>query len=238
MGSNGLRVTLVVRRVICLSRATLALVVLVGPETVQAQPITYSISGVLTSIPSCVSSMFSVDDPWNINIVMNEEQEVQETEKASVVIEGGLSGESEGDIGSGEDNTVINQGVTEAFVRNRVYAASSFWWRIGDVFGTADGVTRVFVIDDSRDGIAWQALSYSASFSPPLQSSTGILGIQAVLVDSSGLVLDSLDLPKVSRFQFDQGFFRLMFRSRCAPFGHDSLDGSVVSVGPVIPYLR
>ena len=48
------------------------LAVLLWGHGAQAQPITYSVNGVLTSVPSCVSRVFSVGDRWTINVVIEE----------------------------------------------------------------------------------------------------------------------------------------------------------------------
>lgn len=213
----------------------------------QAQPITYSVSGTLTSIPSCVSKVFSVGDPWRISVVIEETEEeeddpVLEVTESAVAIEPDAEespapAELEVEESPTETHSAAEFEVEDSPTPTQVHSAR-FWWTIGDVSGTADGVTRVFVRDDSQDGIAWQALSYSATFSPSFLSETGIRGIQAGLADSSGTVFGSTELPEVERSQFDQGFFQVLFRTKCEPFGHDSLDGSVVSVGPVIPYRR
>ena len=197
------------RRVLRLAALTPVLALALWGHGAQAQPLTYTVSGTLTSIPSCVLNVFSVGDPWRISVVIEETEE----DEVDPVLE-------------------VEDSPTET------HSASTFWWTIGDVSGSADGVTRVFVRDDSQDGIVWQALSYSATFSPSVLGETGIRGIQAGLVDSSGSVFGSTELPEVERSQFDRGFFQVLFRTKCEPFGHDSLDGSVVSVGPVIPYLR
>ena len=221
----------------------------------QAQPITYSVRGVLTSVPSCVSRVFSVGDRWAIDVVIEErlsdldlgDSPTPDAEDSRELTEPDAEegppadedpDEDAGDGPPADELGVLDADTLEPVERTTVtHAASTFWWRVGDVSGSATGVTRVFVSNDSRDGIAWQALSYSATFSPSSLGKTGILGIQAGLVDSSGSVFDSTELPKVERSQFDGGFFQVFFKTKCEPFGHDSLDGSVVSVGPVVPYL-
>ena len=205
----------------------------------EAQPITYSVSGVLTSVPSCVSRVFSVGDRWTINVV------IEEAEEPDSDLDLGDSPTPEPppdeDAEEGPPADELDALDTDALEPDEsttvTHAASTFWWTVGEMSGVATGVTRVFVTNDSRDGIAWQALSYSATFSPSSLGATGILGMQAGLVDSSGSVFDSTELPKVERSQFDDGFFQVFFKTKCEPFGHDSLDGSVVSVGPVVPYL-
>ena len=173
----------------------------------QAQSITYSVSGTLTSVPSSVSRVFSVGGPWAIDVTIDE---------------------------PAHDESAVDDSSRESEERwTETYVASSFSWVVGSVSGTATGVTRVFVSDDhlSRDGMAWQALSYSAIFSPSSIGDTGIRGIQAGLVDPSGSAFSSTDLPEtVVLSQFDHGFFQVFFKTRCEPFGHDSLDGSVTSV--------
>ena len=219
------------RRVLRLAATTPVLAVALWGHGAQAQPITYSVSGTLTSIPSCVSNVFSVGDPWRISVVI-EETEEDEDDPVLEVAESAVAIEPDAEESPAPAAADVEDSPTET------HSASTFWWTIGDVSGSADGVTRVFVRDDSQDGIAWQALSYSATFSPSVLGETGIRGIQAGLVDSSGSVFGSTELPEVERSQFDRGFFQVLFRTKCEPFGHDSLDGSVVSVGPVIPYLR
>ena len=237
------------------------LAVLLWGHGAQAQPITYSVNGVLTSVPSCVSRVFSVGDRWTINVVIEErdpdlDQEnspTQDTEDGQELAE-----PDDGEAPPSDEDAVVapptDEDAEEGTGADRLdaldvdalepeesttvtHAASTFWWTVGDVSGSATGVTRVFVSNDSRDSVGWQALSYSATFSPSSLDETGILGIQAGLVDSSGSVFDSTELPKVERSQFDDGFFQVFFKTKCEPFGHDSLDGSVVSVGPVVPYL-
>ncbi len=215
------------------------LAVLLWGHGAQAQPITYSVSGVLTSVPSCVSRVFSVGDRWTINVVIEEAEEPDSDLDLgdSPTRDAEASQElTEPDAEEGPPADELDPLDTDE-ITTVTHAASTFWWTVGEVSGVATGVTRVFVSDDSRDGIAWQALSYSTTFSPSSLGATGILGIQAGLVDSSGSVFDSTELPKVERSQFDDGFFQVFFKTKCEPFGHDSLDGSVVSVGPVVPYL-
>ena len=227
------------------------LAVLLWGHAAQAQPITYSVNGVLTSVPSCMSRVFSVGDRWAINVVIRErdpdlDQENNPTQDAEdgQDLAGPDDGESAPSDEDAEEGAVADRLVAldvDALEPQEsttvTHAASMFWWTVGDVSGSATGVTRVFVSNDVRDSVAWQALSYSATFSPSSLDETGILGIQAGLVDSSGSVFDSTELPKVERSQFDDGFFQVFFKTKCEPFGHDSLDGSVVSVGPVVPYL-
>ena len=219
------------RRVLRLAALTPVLALALWGHGAQAQPLTYTVSGTLTSIPSCVLNVFSVGDPWRISVVI-EETEEDEVDPVLEVAESAVATE----LGAEESPTPAELEVEDS--PTETHSASTFWWTIGDVSGSADGVTRVFVRDDSQDGIVWQALSYSATFSPSVLGETGIRGIQAGLVDSSGSVFGSTELPEVERSQFDRGFFQVLFRTKCEPFGHDSLDGSVVSVGPVIPYLR
>ena len=234
------------RRVLRLAATTPVLAVALWGHGAQAQPITYSVSGTLTSIPSCVSNVFSVGDPWRISVVIEETEEdeddpVLEVAESAVAIEPDAEESPAPAAADVEESPTETHSAAEFDVEDsptETHSASTFWWTIGDVSGSADGVTRVFVRDDSQDGIAWQALSYSATFSPSVLGETGIRGIQAGLVDSSGSVFGSTELPEVERSQFDRGFFQVLFRTKCEPFGHDSLDGAVVSVGPVIPYLR
>ena len=213
------------------------LAVLLWGHGAQAQPITYSVNGVLTSVPSCVSRVFSVGDRWTINAVIEErDQDLdQDLDQESTPTQDAEDGQELAEPDDGESPPTDEDAVVAP--PTVAHAASTFWWTVGDVSGSATGVTRVFVSNDSRDSVAWQALSYSATFSPSSLDETGILGIQAGLVDSSGSVFDSTELPKVERSQFDDGFFQVFFKTKCEPFGHDSLDGSVVSVGPVVPYL-
>ncbi len=242
------------RRVLRLAALSPVLALALWGHGAQAQPLTYTVSGTLTSIPSCVLNVFSVGDPWRISVVIEETEEdevdpVLEVEASPT--ETHSAAEFEVEASSTETHSAAEFEVeaspteTHSAAESEVeasstetHSASTFWWTIGDVSGSADGVTRVFVRDDSQDGIVWQALSYSATFSPSVLGETGIRGIQAGLVDSSGSVFGSTELPEVERSQFDRGFFQVLFRTKCEPFGHDSLDGSVVSVGPVIPYLR
>ena len=249
------------RRVLRLAALTPVLALALWGHGAQAQPLTYTVSGTLTSIPSCVLNVFSVGDPWRISVVIEETEEdevdpVLEVAESAVATELGAEESPTPAELEVEDSPTETHSAAEFEVEDsptethsaaefeveasptETHSASTFWWTIGDVSGSADGVTRVFVRNDSQDGIVWQALSYSATFSPSVLGETGIRGIQAGLVDSSGSVFGSTELPEVERSQFDRGFFQVLFRTKCEPFGHDSLDGSVVSVGPVIPYLR
>ncbi len=124
--------------------------------------------------------------------------------------------------------------VEEEFTLTKHHPAVAFSWTIGDVSGTATGVTRLFVSNDhlGQDSVAWQALDYSAAFEPSRLGETGIRGIQAGLVDVSGVVFESTDLPEqLARSRFaGEGFFQVFFRTKCGYFRNNPLTGSVSSV--------
>ena len=63
------------RRVLRLAALTPVLALALWGHGAQAQPLTYTVSGTLTSIPSCVLNVFSVGDPWRISVVIEETEE-------------------------------------------------------------------------------------------------------------------------------------------------------------------
>ena len=188
-------------------------------------------SGTLTSVPACVSTVFAVGDSWTINLAIDD----------AAPADAGGSPEALTDDGTPADDGDPPETLTgEAPLGDdggptQTYAATTFSWTIGTVSGDATGVTRVFVSDDhlSQDSITLQALSYSATFSPSSLADTEIRGFQAGLVDPSASVFSSTALPEaVVRSQFDRGFFQVFFQTKCEVFGDDTLTGSVASVAP------
>ena len=193
---------------------------LFGPVA-YAQTLTYSVEGNLTTVPSCVSTVFSVGDPWKIDITVD----LSPPEEDDSVTDAETAPENDGSPSETETAPVIE------FILTKHYPARAFSWTVGSLSGTATGVTRVFVSDDhlAQDSIAWQALDYSATFEPSALGETEIRGIQAGLIDTSGSVFSSTDLPEeVGLPQFDSGgFFQAFFQTKCGVFRNNPITGSV-----------
>ncbi len=224
-----------------------SLVVLMWAQGGYAQSVTYSMSGTLTSVPACVSTVFAVGDSWTIDLAIDDASPADAGGSPEALPDDATPGDDgsppealsddatpadDGDppeTSTGEAPLGDDDGPTET------YAATTFLWTIGAVSGDATGVTRAFVSDDhlSQDSITLQALSYSATFSPSSLGDTEIRGIQAGLVDPSASVFSSTALPEaVVRSHFGRGFFQVFFQTKCEVFGDDTLTGSVASVAP------
>ena len=228
-----------------------------------AQTLSYSVAGRLITVPPCVSTLFSVGDPWTMEVIIDlsppEEEAPADGEPESDTdgdpeSEADVADEADGDAVADEsvpdsvstdsvapdsddpttedeDNESAETDAEPEFTATVRHPAHAFAWAIGSVVGTATGVTRVFVSNDhlEQDGIAWQALGYSATFEPRALGGTAIRGIQAGLVDRSGSVFETTDLPKdLALPQFDDGgFFQVFFRTKCGVFRNNPITGSV-----------
>lgn len=199
-----------------------------------AQTLTYSVAGKLTTVPRCVSTLFSIGDPWAIDVTVDlspPEEDDPETEAESEVADGE---DGDGAPTEDEDTDPAESNVEPEFTMTERHTAHTFAWTIGSVVGNATGITRVFVSNDHllQDSIAWQALGYSATFDPIALGVTAIRGIQAGLVDTSSSVVDTTDLPEdLALPQFDDGgFFQVFFRTKCGAFRNNPITGSVTWV--------
>ena len=234
----------------CVARLVLlveSLVVLMWAQGGYAQSVTYSMSGTLTSVPACVSTVFAVGDSWTIDLAIDDAAPVDDrgqpealTDDAAPADDGDppealTDDATPADDGSPPETVTDDAPLDDGGGPTETYAATTFSWTVGAVSGDATGVTRVFVSDDhlAQDSITLQALSYSATFSPSSLGDTEIRGIQAGLVDPSASVFSSTALPEaVVRSQFARGFFQVFFQTKCEVFGDDTLTGSVASVVP------
>ena len=215
-----------------------------GGSALDAQTLTYSLAGEITSVPPCVEEVFSPGDAWTLEQVVDlallaaaaddaDDAETETTdEDAAAEVD---DTDPEGDV----DEDVPEEDVPEDEelppTPTRSYRSGTFSWTIGEVTGTTRGVTRVFVSDNhlDQDSIAWQALDYSAVFTPSGFGGTGLRGIQAGLMDPTSSVFASTDLPaELERSAFTgDGFFQALFQTPCGYFRQDTpLTGSVSSV--------
>ena len=243
----------------CLAPLVSLLLVSLCEPALLAQTLTYMVDGLVTSVPRCVTDVFSEGDRWTLEQIIDLSPPVEETETLAADadadddddadVEG--EGEGEGDDATTPDAEVEPEDaesapdddasltdaeapIQEEFTLTKHHPAIAFSWTIGDVSGTATGVSRVFVSNDhfGQDSITWQALDYSAAFEPSRLGDTGIRGIQAGLADTTSSVFESTDLPEgLERTRFaGEGFFQIYFRTKCGYFRNNPLTGSVSSV--------
>ena len=240
----------------CLTPLVSLLLVSLCEQAPQTQTLTYSVEGEVTSVPPCVTEVFSEGDRWTLEQVIDLPPPVEEAETPpddGADNDGGddddittLDAETAPDDvaaatdaestpendGTAPDNEILSE---EESTLTKHHPAIAFSWTIGDVSGTARGVTRTFVSNDhlGQDSITWQALDYSAAFTPSGLGATGIRGIQAGLADRTSSVFESTDLPEeLERTQFvGEGFFQVFFQTPCGYFRKNPpLMGSVSSV--------
>ncbi len=217
----------------CLTPLVSLLLVSLCEPALHAQTLTYSVEGEVTSVPPCVTEVFSEGDRWTLEQVIDLPPPVEEAETAPDDVAAATDAEStpEND-GTAPDDEASSE---EEFTLTKHHPATAFSWTIGDVSGTTRGVTRTFVSNDhlGQDSITWQALDYSAAFTPSGLGATGIRGIQAGLADRTSSVFESTDLPEeLERTQFvGEGFFQVFFQTPCGYFRKNPpLMGSVSSV--------
>ena len=251
----------------CLAPLVSLLLVSLCEPALLAQTLTYTVDGQVTSVPRCVTDVFSEGDRWTLEQIIDLPPPVEETETPAADADddddADVEGKREGDDGTRPDAEVEPEDaesapdgdasltdaeaapagdgtdpdaeapIQEEFTLTKHHPAIAFSWTIGDVSGTATGVSRVFVSNDhlGQDSIAWQALDYSAAFEPSRLGDTGIRGIQAGLADATSSVFESTDLPdELERTRFaGEGFFQVFFRTKCGYFRNNPLTGSVSS---------
>ena len=216
----------------CLTPLVSLLLVSLCEPALQAQTLTYSVEGEVTSVPPCVAEVFSEGDRWTLEQVIDLPLPVEEAETAPDVAAATDAESTPENDGTDPDDEASSE---EEFTLTKHHPATAFSWTIGDVSGTTRGVTRTFVSNDhlGQDSITWQALDYSAAFTPSGLGATGIRGIQAGLADRTSSVFESTDLPeKLDRAQFvGEGFFQVLFQTPCGYFRKNPpLMGSVSSV--------
>lgn len=227
-------------RTCCLAALVSLLGVSLCASSLYAQTLTYSVEGEVTSVPPCVADVFAKGDRWTLEQVVELPPLVEEDETAPPDTAAVTDSEStQDDAESAQDKDGSNAddpaSSVEVVTQTKHHRASAFSWTIGDVSGSVRGVTRVFVSNDhlGQDSITWQALDYSAAFTPSGLNAVGIRGIQAGLADMTSSVFESTDLPdELERTRFGgDGFLQVLFQKPCGYFRRDTpIAGSVSSV--------